>query len=231
MNFRESSIIATVLTKKAGKVKLMVKGCRRPKSRFCGAMEAFNQTEVIYYKRETKELYTLSDVSIINNYEKIRCDNNKVSAALVLCEFFYKTLPLEESDPAACEHMALYLEKLTKARANMIKPLVFCYLLNALAHAGFKPHLDNCVRCHRPVDYANKKLDFSISGGGLVCRDDLDDSVVFLSNTAVRLLKDIYENKKICMDQAHFQEIEKLIPGYLRYHMDQLTLNSLKFLE
>jgi DNA repair protein RecO (recombination protein O) len=231
MPFKESSLIASVLTSKYGKVRLIVKGCRRPKSKLCGAMEVFNHAEIIYYKRETKELYTMSDAVVDNYYDKIRRDKNKVNAAMVLCEFFDKTLPLEETDPDAYKHMSDYLEELADADAKTIKPLVLCYLLIVLAGAGFRPHLDNCVRCHNPVNYNNKKVDFSISGGGVVCSDDFDDTVVFLTADTVDLLKDIYNNKEICFDTERFKDIEKLVPEYLRYHFNQLTLNSLKFLE
>ena len=231
MPFKESSLIASVLTQKYGKVRLIVKGCRRPKSKLCGAMEVFNQAEIIYYKKETKELYTMSDAVVHNHYDKIRKDKNKVNAAMVLCEFFDKTMPLEETDPDAYKHMSDYLEELADADAHTIKPLAFCYLIIVMAGAGFRPHLDNCVRCHNPINYNNKKVDFSISGGGVVCSDDFDDTVVFLTADTIDLLKDIYNNKDICIDIERFKDIERLVPEYLRYHFNQLTLNSLKFLE
>jgi DNA repair protein RecO (recombination protein O) len=231
MPFKESSLIVSVFTKKSGKVKLLVKGCRRPKSKLCGTMELFNQAEIIYYKKESKDLYTLSDATVIDHYGKIRGDNNKVGAAMVLCEFFDKTLPLEETDVNAYAHLNDYLNKLAESDVSIIKPLALCYLLIVLAGAGFKPHLDNCVRCHTSINYNNKKIDFSISGGGVVCSDDFDDTVVFLNSDTIKLLKDIYNNKNICINAERFREIEKLVPEYLRYHFNQLTLNSLKFLE
>lgn len=231
MPFKESSLIASVLTKNSGKVKLLVKGCRRPKSKLCGAMEIFNHSEIIYYKRESKELYTMSDASVIDHYANIRGEDNKVNAALLLCEFFDKTLPLEETDVNAYELVKKYLKELSVSKSNMVKPLALCYLLIALANAGFKPYLDNCVRCHNPVDYNDKKIDFSISGGGIVCADDFDDTVVFISSDTIALLKDIYDQKDICYDDKLFRDIEKLVPEYLRYHFNQLTLNTLRFLK
>ena len=231
MPFKESSLITSVITKKSGKVKLLVKGCRRPKSKLCGVMELFNHDEIIYYKRESKELYTMSDASVLDHYSKIREDDNKVNAALLLCEFFDKTLPLEEPDLNTYKLITGYLEELSLSPADMVKPLALCYLLMAFANAGFKPHLENCVRCHNPVNYNNKKIDFSISGGGIVCSDDFDDTVIFMSTDTIDLLKDIYNQKHIYFEETRFKDIEKLIPEYLRYHFNQLTLNSLRFLK
>lgn len=229
--FKESSLIASVLTKKTGKVKLLVKGCRRPKSKLCGAMEVFNQVEIIYYKRESKDLYTMSDATIIEHFSKVRNSNRKFKAAMVLCEFFYKTLPLEETVLLSYKHLADFLQALKRIDANSAKPLTLYYLIILLADAGFRPHLDNCVRCHNPVNYNSKKIDFSISSGGVVCSDDFDDSVIFLRTETIDLLKNIYNNKEIQINPSLFREIEKLVPEYLHYHFNQLTLNSLKFLE
>ena len=231
MPFKESSLITSVLTKKSGKVKLLVKGCRRPRSKLCGAMELFNHTEIIYYKKESKELYTMSDATVIDPFVNIRTDNNKVNAALLLCEFFNKTLPLEEMDIDAYDLMKDYLREISVANPETVKPLALSYLLIALANAGFKPHLDNCVRCHNPIDYNNKKFDFSISSGGIVCADDFDDTVIFISNETVTLLKDLYDSNNICLEEERFRDIERLVPAYLRYHLNQLTLNTLRFLK
>ncbi len=230
MPFKESSLIASLLTKKFGKVKIIAKGCRRPKSKFCGTLEVFNLAEIIYYKRESKDLYTLSDATVIDHFSDIRSSKNKVNAAMVLCEFFNKTLPLEETDTASYTHLFNFLQELKKIDSNSIKPLTLYYLLIALAGAGFKPHLDNCVRCHNPIDYNSKKIDFSISGGGVVCENDFDDTVVFLSSDTINLLKNIYQNKRIRIDARQFKEIETLVPEYLHYHLNQV-LDSLKFLK
>ncbi len=230
MPFKESSLIASVLTKKFGKVKIIAKGCRRPKSKFCGTLELFTLTEIIYYKRETKDLYTLSDATIMDHFSNIRSSNNKVNAAMVLCEFYDKTLLQEEIDTASYRHLFNFLQELKNIDSHSIKPLTLYHLLIALAGAGFKPHLDNCVRCHNSIDYNSKKIDFSISGGGVVCENDFDDTVVFLSSDTIDLLKNIYQNKSIQIDARQFKEIERLVPEYLRYHLNQV-LNSLKFLK
>lgn len=230
MPFKESSLIASVLTKKFGKVKIIAKGCRRPKSKFCGTLEVFNLAEIIYYKRESKDLYTLSDATVMDHFSDIRSNNIKVNAAMVLCEFFNKTLPLEEIETVSYTHLFNFLQELKKIDSHSIKPLTFCYLLIALAGAGFKPHLDSCVRCHNPINYNSKKIDFSISGGGVVCENDFDDTVVFLSSDTINLLKNIYRNKRIRIDAQQFKEIETLVPEYLHYHLNQV-LNSLKFLK
>jgi len=231
MPFKESSLIASLLTEKSGKIKVLAKGVRRPKSKLCGTLELFSLDEIIFYKRELKEIYTLSDAVIIDNFEEIRSHPEKVNAAVVLCEFFDKTLPLEERDDDSFFLLSHFLKKLQATNESVVKSLALCYLLKALSGAGVRPHMANCVRCHEPITYDNKKIDFSISAGGIVCNKDFDDTVIFLSSNTINTLRQIYNNKDIHVDENSLNEIESFIPDYLYYHLNNLILNSLKYLK
>lgn len=228
MPFKESSLFASILTEDYGKIKVLAKGCRRPKSKLCGALEPFNLDEIIFYKRESKEIYTLSDAGILNDFEKIRQYPAKVNAALVLCEFFEKAMPAEEKDERSFNLLIRFLKEIQRAEEPSLKAVTYYYLLSALALAGIRPHLENCVRCHSAIQYRNKKSDFSISAGGIVCDKHYDDTVVFLSNETISALKAIYGEYTRRMSRNALNEIEKIIPDYLYYHMNNLTLHSLK---
>jgi DNA repair protein RecO (recombination protein O) len=228
MPFKESSLFASILTEDYGKIKVLAKGCRRPKSKLCGALEPFNLDEIIFYKRESKEIYTLSDASTLNDFEKIRQYPAKVNATLVLCEFFEKTMPAEEKDERSFSLLLRFLKEIQGAEESSIKAVTYYYLLRALALVGIRPHLENCVRCHGAIRYKNKKSDFSISAGGIVCDKHYDDTVAFLSNETIGTLKAIYGGHTRRMGRNSLDEIEKIIPDYLYYHMNNLILHSLK---
>ncbi len=229
--FKESSLFASVLTEYYGKIKVLAKGCRRPKSKLCGALEPFNLDEIIFYKRESKEIYTLSDASILNDFEKIRQYPQKVNAALVLCEFFEKGMPAEERDERSFNLLLRFLKELQSTDESSVKAVMYYYLLSVLAIAGVRPHLENCVRCHGDIRYSNKKTDFSVSAGGMVCDKHYDDTVIFLSNETINTLKQIYSEHAMRMDKDSLSEIEKLVPDFIYWHMNNLVLHSLKQLK
>ena len=228
--FKESSMFVSLLTKQNGKVKLVAKGVRRPKSRLCGAMERFSLDEIIYYRREARDVYTLSDAVVIQGYDSIRVHPQRVNAALVLCEFFDKTLPQEEPSTHAFSLMYNFLITLSEAQAEHIKSTVYAFLLKALPDAGIHPRIDSCVRCHEPIEYNNKKVDFSVGAGGVVCERDFDDTVVFLHHDTLDVLKDIYKNQSVVMTERTVTDLARMLPDYLYYHLDGLALNSLKHL-
>lgn len=226
--FKESSLFASILAHNHGKIRILAKGCRRPKSKMCGALERFNLAEFIYYKRETKEVYTLSDATVIDDYPVIRAHPVRVHAALVLCEFYDKTLPPENEENNAFALLAEFLNAIKKTADRNLKPLVLYYLLKSLPDAGVRPHLDSCVRCHRAIVYQDRKVDFSVSAGGTVCERDFDDTVITIPESTLEMLRDLFSNHQVALDTASFQNIERLVKEYLSYHLNGLTLNSLR---
>jgi DNA repair protein RecO (recombination protein O) len=226
--FKESSLIASVLTNRTGKVRLLAKGVRRPKSKMCGAMEPFSFDEIIFYKREFKDIYTLSDATIIDSYPEIRNDTYKVSGALVLCEFFDKTLPLEEADIDVFSEFMRFLNGLRKAGSQAVRAFVVGHLMRAVAGSGVMPHLGDCVRCHQPVGGSNGRVDFSVSAGGVVCGKHHDDSVVRLSHQTVEDLKKILRKAPVLIAGGALSELDGLIVEYIYVHLNNLHLHSFK---
>lgn len=226
--FRETSLFATIFTKQHGKIQVLAKGCRRPRSKMCGALERFNLIEIIFYKRETKETYTISDASIINDFQRIRQRPISVNGALVMCEFLYRTLPAEDPDMRSYMLLEKFLHALDRSAEADAKKLAVQFLLRALSYAGVGPHLDSCVRCHNPIDYAGKRVDFSISGGGLVCERDYDDTVVLLTPATIKALHTIYKDDTATLDSDSVDKMARILPDYIYYHLNGLVLNSLK---
>ncbi len=229
--FKESSLIVSIFSDRLGKIKLMVKGVRRPKSRICGAMEPFNLDEIIFHKREYKEMYNLSDAVVIDDFEDIRKDPRRVNAALVLCEFYEKTLPSEERDGQAFALLLSFLKKLRNVDESAVRSLVVSQLLKAFSGAGIMPHLDDCVRCHGLVGGNNRKVDFSVASGGVVCSKHHDDTVMLLSPQTIDALRGIYVTEKASIDRDALSEIESILTDYMYVHLSNLNLNSLKHLK
>ena len=71
-NWRESSRILTAFSRDYGKVKLVAKGARRPKSKYGAALEPLTHAQIIFYQRETRDLYTLSEAGVLDTFEGIK---------------------------------------------------------------------------------------------------------------------------------------------------------------
>jgi len=227
--FRESSLIGSIFTEKFGKIKVLAKGARRPKSKFCGTLEPFMHNEFIFYKKEFKEVYTLSDAVVIDDFVVNRMSLMKLNASETICEFFEKTLPLEEVDRVVYEQILSFLKEIKICDENQIKPIIIRYLLKALKTVGVFPHLGNCVYCHKEMN--DIRLGLSISAGGVVCEKHLDETVLILDRKSIDIMKQVYEDKLVVIDQKIQDELKKFLTAYLPHHLSGVVLNSLRFIK
>ena len=51
-NWRETSKILTLFSQRFGKIRVIAKGARDPKSRLAGNLELFSQISIVFYKKE-----------------------------------------------------------------------------------------------------------------------------------------------------------------------------------
>ncbi len=228
--FKESSLFCSIFTKDFGKLNLLARGARRPKSKICGALEPFCHSEIIFYKREFKDSYTLSDAFIIDDFKEIRTSTNKVTGCEAICEFIDRIQVIEEPNKTLYSLTLSFFQRISQIPEEMVGLLSLLMLFRMLKFAGLEPHLKDCVRCHRS---AIDKLvsNFSISAGGLVCDDHFDDSVIKLDREIIHTLMNA---QKTIFPANNHPEIcpvlKNLIESYLFYHLNGLCLNTLKFL-
>lgn len=83
-NYSEADRILTVFSKDYGKLSLMAKGVRKPKSRKRGALEVFSQIK--FSASRGKDLDLVTEVEIIESFNSIRDDLKRVSVAYFFVE-------------------------------------------------------------------------------------------------------------------------------------------------
>ncbi|MGB9720193.1 MAG: DNA repair protein RecO [bacterium] len=228
--FKESSLFCSVLSKDFGKLNLLAKGARRPRSKLCGTLEPFNHSEIIFYRREFKDVYTLSDALIIDDFSDIRQSTVKVTACETICEFIDRIQVFEEPNPALYNLTLSFFQKISKINDEITRLWTLIMLFRTLKFAGLDPHTLDCVRCHKPV-YDNPVFNFSISAGGLVCDTHFDESVIKLGKEAIEAIKNAKKNlypfditPEVC------PLLKKVFESYVFYHLNGMALNALKFL-
>lgn len=229
--FRESSLFCSIFTEKFGKLKLIAKGARRPKSKFCGAFEPFTHSEVIFYKKETKEVYTISDAVIVDDYKNLRTSEKNFIASEAICEFVDKIAVVEEPNQELYLELLESLEIISSARDNISGLWVILTLFRLLKFAGLDPHLKDCVRCQRQLS-GEKILNFSISEGGLVCENHFDDTVIKVDNGMITYILEVKKGEyPHSPDTRAFSTLKNLFESYIFCHLNSLTLNSLGFIK
>lgn len=70
INYGEADKIITMLTPQSGKITLMAKGVRKPKSKLAGGIELFSVSDITYMEGR-KDIHTLTSARLEKHYENI----------------------------------------------------------------------------------------------------------------------------------------------------------------
>jgi DNA repair protein RecO (recombination protein O) len=96
VDFSESSKIATLFTKEHGKIGVMGKGAKRPKSKFRGFLETGNLLNVVYYHKDSRSVQILSEASYHHKTMNLRFNFEKMAVMMSSLELITQLLHDEE---------------------------------------------------------------------------------------------------------------------------------------
>ncbi len=84
--FGDTSKIIGAFTKEFGKISLLAKGARSPKSKFGAALDQISQCSVTFYRKQNRDLYILSKAEITVPRRRLTESYERLTAALALAE-------------------------------------------------------------------------------------------------------------------------------------------------
>ncbi len=237
-NFRDTSLILTLFTQKFGKLKLLAKGIKSPKSRMGGNLQQFSLVEVVLYRKENSELHLLSQVELLDPQEEIYNNLTKLSYASAILELVDRLTVEEESHPGLFSLVSETLHQFEEISEERLPILTWSFALRLAANLGYSPNLSGCTICGRK-DLNGQSILFSVEQGGLVCRNCSEPGSFYLklSNQSWQVMKQMLastgtevENMEVSPKQL--EEISEVILNVLEYHAHtQKNLKSLEFLE
>lgn len=233
---RESSKIIVFFTRDYGKISAVAKGSRKPKSKFGSSLEIFTRSAIIFYKKENRDLHTLSHSEILSPYKGLKQDVVKVAYASVAGEMVERLVPGEEANKHLYMLLSTALKQIDLAERAQLEVILASYELKMLHAVGYGPELTRCVRCSKAV-----KGDawFGLVSGGLLCPicRDKDLNAIETSKEAVKLLQ-AYESESLeDLRKSHSandatREAADLLSSFVRTQIGEgAKIKSLDFLE
>jgi DNA repair protein RecO (recombination protein O) len=237
IKFGDTSRIATLYAKDHGKVKIIAKGIRTPKSKLAGALQTFAHIQAVFYKKRTSEIYLLSQADTIESHQSITKDLNRYVFASAVLELLDRLITGEESNPEIFDLILHTLSFLESCPAESIEKSFTHFALKLTDILGYKPKLDRCISCNKsPV---SRIILFSPEKGGIICRSCSkgDQAYLKLSKDSVDSALKLQSIKTERLDaykipKDHLKEISDVILSLLDYHTGRgKDLKSLEFLK
>lgn len=174
----ETSVIASLLTREAGFVKVMAKAARRPRSSLRALVEPGRLVHTEFSLDPQRDLQFLRSGSV--DFDPVTCGLNLQRTAYLLgaLELVDRCRPSFSSDTgtsagdlfAVCDAFIRVLSSVADADPAR---LFFAFEWQLLQNHGFDPEIDGCSGCGVDLDPEDDKntLWFSSADGGVICHD------------------------------------------------------------
>ena len=134
-NFGEADRILVLYTKSFGRISLLAKGVRRPKSKKRGHVEVFNK--INFQAVSGRGLDIMTEAEVIEDFKSIRGSLKKISLTYYFMEVIGRITHEGEENT---EIYNILLNALTKLKsANMLKKLRLNFITDLLIASGFWP--------------------------------------------------------------------------------------------
>ncbi len=163
----ETTKIITVYSKDDGKLSLVARGARRPLSKFVSVIDLGNFAEFVYYWKENRELYYISDASLLESYDSLKVNLSKFWMFNCLLELVNITTPFEEPNYRLFGLLRAGLDTLNKWELEKVRLLLYGFIMKLLRVQGLAPEMKKCVDCGSKL--GNIRAYLNPSKGGFVC--------------------------------------------------------------
>ncbi|HEX2054516.1 MAG TPA: DNA repair protein RecO [Actinomycetota bacterium] len=159
MRLGEADRIVTLVGRHNGKIRAVVKGVRRTKSRFGGRLEPFSYVSLVLWKGKS-ELHTVTQAEVLEPFRAVREDLDLMALGAVMLEACDRVTQESEASARVLELLVSSLHRLSDDGSALV---LAGFLLQLSSIAGFAPSMDFCAECGRPASW------FSPGQGGAVC--------------------------------------------------------------
>lgn len=167
--YSETSTVLRFYTRTLGVTGVMARGARSRQSRGQGALSTFTEGTLTLYVKGTRDLQTLKDFAPTRSRPGLARDVRMFAAASVLAEVVLRH--------AGQDPNALLYDRVSHALDRMSTPEgldsvteLLSGLWGLVDALGYRPELEGCVVCGRPLE-AEEVGRFDYSAGGIGCGD------------------------------------------------------------
>ena len=92
VDYSESSKIVTVFSKEHGKIALIARGVKKPKSKYANLLEVGNLLDIVYYYKASRSVQTITEATYLHKTLNIRMDFEKMATMMSSVELISQLL-------------------------------------------------------------------------------------------------------------------------------------------
>lgn len=162
-NYGEADRIFILYTPQRGRLSVIAKGIRRPKSRFGSYLDYFARVSLDLAKG--RDLDVVTGVSAIDSHQRLRTDTESYGYAAYFAELTRHLTQDRQENRQLYDLLASSLALVNEGVEPW--PVARHFELNILTMLGYRPELFRCVNCARELEAELNA--FSSQLGGMLC--------------------------------------------------------------
>ncbi|MEA3285868.1 MAG: DNA repair protein RecO [Candidatus Marinimicrobia bacterium] len=151
LNHGDTSKIITLYSRESGRLKLIAKGVRTPKSKAAGLFQPTRHLQVIYYHKPNSGLQMFKSGELIDGFFGLEDDFDRLTLAQVVVELLDRSIEDEESHPQLFQLLADTLTRLSLGEVSSARAFWF-FQIQLLKELGYRPHIGRCSSCGESLD-------------------------------------------------------------------------------
>ncbi|MCT8139690.1 DNA repair protein RecO [Anaerobacillus sp. CMMVII] len=227
-DYGESNKILTLYTRELGKIGVMARGAKRPKSRLSSISQLFTHGQFVFQK--TSGLGVLNQGEMIKSFRDIREDIFLTAYAAYNVELLDKLTEQNDINPYLYELLYQTLNYIDEGLDYEILTRIF--EVKMLKVAGIGLHVDGCSHCGS----TEGEFSFSIKEGGFLCHRcvHMDERTLKMNAATAKLLRlfyhfDLNRLGSISVKNETKAQLKQILEAYFEAYSG-LYLKSKRFL-
>jgi len=217
--FRERDSLVTVYTKEFGRLNLIARGTKTPKSKMRGHLEPLTLVRIMIVKG--KKWDYLGSVVTEKAFLRIREDYEKILLATKVLKIYIEHVREGEMQEDLFDLLFLFLEFLDKNDIETHSLVYSFYLLKFLCFVGLRPELDTYLDSKKRI--VEKKHCFDLAAGGLT-EEKKSQHCLNVSVDAIKVLRLVVKNDfeklvKLKINNRLSAEISSTVKAFFDYNM------------
>ena len=213
--YRESSELLDVFTAGHGRVSLVAKGARRPKSSLRGLLNPFQALKLSWSGRG--ELGTLREAESTSVAAQL--SSERVMAGFYINELLIKLLHRHDAHPELFFHYASLVADL--GSSSELEPLLRKFEISLLREIGYELNLEVDAINHEPL-VDTQLYDFQLTHGAVPTEQAADNSLCFSGAVLLRISRMEFD------DQDTLSSAKRLLRSALNFHLGDRGLQTRK---
>ncbi len=229
IKYGDTSIIVTLFTKDFGKMSAIVKGGRSPKSKLNSSIDILNHLQIVFYRKESREVQLISSASIISHYPNLKGDIESLKFAQAVVELIKNLMAEHEVNQRLFNGIVKIFSLMDEFRetASILFARFFMFFLSEL---GYQLQIEKCSKCGNK-ELSKNELSYNYDLGIFCsdCKSTYTESFS-ISSELFELLNCLKSNRTV--PKNLYSEVDKAInfmERHLRHHVQDFKgLQSIK---